>query len=299
MVNGWPDPRAARNDAEFVASLRALRTRAGLSFRALERNAERVGDVLPTSTISAALSRDKLPRADLVAAYVRAAGGDDATVDAWLAARTDLATGVHAVGEPIPEPPPRRSRAAVFGAVGAVLVLAAAVATVLLLTDEPPAPAPRKTPDYVTVQITLAHSGLCVGEGPERPETDSRIVLGQYDCAEASPPISLDPTAGGAFRIFLHSPEHGRGCATVDDGGAGRELLLAGAYCEDDLLNQRFVFEPVTTPVAGYRIHSAAAPDLCIGAYLDSSAPGVQLIQNQCNGLDHQVFIGASDLLPD
>lgn len=299
MVDDWPDPRAAKNEAEFVASLRTLRTRAGLSFRALERNAERAGDVLPTSTISAALSRDKLPRADLVAAYVRAAGGDDATVQAWLAARTDLATGDGTVGEPIPPPPPRRSRVMVFGVVGAVLVLTAVVAAVLLLTDQPPAAAPKPEPRYATVRLELEHSGLCVGEGPERPETDSRIVLGQYDCAQASPPISLDPAVGDAFRIFLHSPEHGRGCVTVDNDGVGPELLLAGAYCEDDLLNQRFVFEPVTTPVPGYRIHSVAAPELCIGTYVDSSDPGTQLIQNPCTDADHQVFTADSDLLPN
>ncbi|MEU1667387.1 hypothetical protein ABZ547_28135 [Streptomyces sparsogenes] len=85
-----PDPKAARTAAEFVAAMRQLRTWADLSYRQLERNAEAAGDVLPRATIAGALSRDDLPREQLLAAFVRACGGDAETVAVWLAARRHL-----------------------------------------------------------------------------------------------------------------------------------------------------------------------------------------------------------------
>ncbi|MEU7239892.1 hypothetical protein ACI2L4_12635 [Streptomyces sparsogenes] len=85
-----PDPKAARTAAEFVAAMRHLRIWADLSYRQLERNAEAAGDVLPRATIAGALSRDDLPREQLLAAFVRACGGDAETVAVWLAARRHL-----------------------------------------------------------------------------------------------------------------------------------------------------------------------------------------------------------------
>ncbi|MDT0612707.1 RICIN domain-containing protein [Streptomyces lancefieldiae] len=86
--------------------MRQLRRWADLSYRQLERNATDAGDVLPRATISAALTRDELPREELLAAYVRACGGDDGTVSAWLEARRSLVmTGAGtppAVSEDVP-----------------------------------------------------------------------------------------------------------------------------------------------------------------------------------------------------
>ncbi|MEE4422437.1 hypothetical protein [Streptomyces bugieae] len=79
--------------------MRQLRRWADLSYRQLERNATDAGDVLPRATISAALSRDELPRAELLAAYVRACGGDDDTVAAWLDARRRLSISGSAAPE--------------------------------------------------------------------------------------------------------------------------------------------------------------------------------------------------------
>ncbi|MFI2764311.1 RICIN domain-containing protein [Streptomyces echinatus] len=90
VMGQGPDPAAAASPAQFVELMRQLRRWADLSYRQLERNATDAGDVLPRATISAALSRDDLPRAELLAAYVRACGGDDDTVDAWLDARRRL-----------------------------------------------------------------------------------------------------------------------------------------------------------------------------------------------------------------
>ncbi|MGX1564689.1 RICIN domain-containing protein [Streptomyces sp. NPDC055506] len=85
-----PLPHEARSAAEFVVCMRRLKEQAGLTYRKLEANAERHGDVLARSTVADALRRDSLPRAEVVVAFVRACGGDE-DVAVWLAARDRLA----------------------------------------------------------------------------------------------------------------------------------------------------------------------------------------------------------------
>ncbi|GHE70292.1 hypothetical protein GCM10018785_43490 [Streptomyces longispororuber] len=89
--------------AAFVAELRRLKAWSGLSYRQLERRAAQAGHWLPYSTAATMLGRDRLPRAELVAAFVAACGlrGDEA--EAWLDARTALVCGRPAAAAP-PEP---------------------------------------------------------------------------------------------------------------------------------------------------------------------------------------------------
>ncbi|WEV26645.1 hypothetical protein OYE22_16650 [Streptomyces sp. 71268] len=103
------DPRAARTPAEYVAALREIRDETGLSYRQLERRADAAGEVLPRATVAGALARTALPRAELVTAFVRACGGDAASVDAWLDARERLAAGARteATAQRVEEPAPR------------------------------------------------------------------------------------------------------------------------------------------------------------------------------------------------
>ncbi|WP_091034435.1 ATP-binding protein [Glycomyces harbinensis] len=79
------DPSAAGSAPQLVALLRELRAASGLSIREISRRARDHGDWLPTSTLAAVLNRDSIPRAEVVAALVRACGGDEAAVDTWLA----------------------------------------------------------------------------------------------------------------------------------------------------------------------------------------------------------------------
>ncbi|MFD5319086.1 ATP-binding protein [Streptomyces sp. NPDC127098] len=83
----WREPRDV---AEFSAALRALRQRSGLTFRELERAAERRGEVLPRSTAAEMLRRGTPPTPRLLTAFVRACG-DDANLERWHAARARLA----------------------------------------------------------------------------------------------------------------------------------------------------------------------------------------------------------------
>lgn len=131
------------------------------------------------------------------------------------------------------------------------------------------------------------HSGSCVGEGPEASNPD-RIVLGQYDCAAATPPTELERRADGTYRIKLHNAEHGLGCATMDYGGSGNGLLLAGDYCDENRPEQRFTLEPAS---GGYRLRSVPGAASCIGVLDGRMGSGVQLIQNPCDGQASQLFV--------
>ncbi|GAA3478164.1 helix-turn-helix domain-containing protein [Streptomyces yanii] len=86
-----PRPHDVKDSAQFVAVMRQLRQWADVSYRELERRAGAVGDVLPRATLSGALSRQELPREELLAAFVRACGADEATVLAWVKVRKRLA----------------------------------------------------------------------------------------------------------------------------------------------------------------------------------------------------------------
>ncbi|WP_210577328.1 hypothetical protein [Streptomyces sp. GESEQ-4] len=103
--------------AAFVAALRRLKAWSGLSYRRLERRAADAGHTLPYSTAATMLGRERLPRAELVAAFVAACGLRGAEAEAWVDARSRIACGgVDAggsVGRPSERPlvvtPPVRS----------------------------------------------------------------------------------------------------------------------------------------------------------------------------------------------
>ncbi|GIF17195.1 SARP family transcriptional regulator [Actinoplanes teichomyceticus] len=82
-------PDDARDVVAFLAMLLRLRQRSGLTYRQLEQRAREIGDVLPRSTAADMTRRHTLPRADQLAAFVRACG-DGARVESWLAARHRL-----------------------------------------------------------------------------------------------------------------------------------------------------------------------------------------------------------------
>ena len=101
-------PAAATDETAFVAELRRLKTWSGLSFRQLERTATDSGDVLPYSTAATMLNKNRLPRAEVVAAFVRACGVADARP--WLHARTRIADGTAAAAVVAPRPTSPRGR---------------------------------------------------------------------------------------------------------------------------------------------------------------------------------------------
>lgn len=102
-----PPPAPVDTDAvAFVAALRRLKAWSGLSYRQLERRATEAGHTLPYSTAATMLGRDRLPRAELVAAFVAACGVRADKAEAWLDARVTIACG----GLPAEATPATRNR---------------------------------------------------------------------------------------------------------------------------------------------------------------------------------------------
>jgi len=170
---GSPDPAGAQTAAEFMEVLRQLKRWTGEGYRQLEKRAGTAGQPLPRSTLTAALARDTLPREDLVVAFVRACGGDDAEVRRWADARRRIAATT-GPGDPEPAPgsvwadlvPPAIRRAnwpvrvmvAALVAVVAITVVAAVASTVRDLTrpagtdlagDRPSGAGPATSPSPV------------------------------------------------------------------------------------------------------------------------------------------------------
>ncbi|MCP2258193.1 hypothetical protein LX15_001887 [Streptoalloteichus tenebrarius] len=87
-----PDPRSAQSSEEYVAALRRLKDRSGLTYRQIERRAAEAGAALPRSTVASMLNRGSLPREELVVSLVTACGGSPDEVAEWVEARRRLAS---------------------------------------------------------------------------------------------------------------------------------------------------------------------------------------------------------------
>jgi hypothetical protein len=91
-----PSPTAATDEAAFVAELRRLKTWSGRSFRQLERHAAAAGDTLPASTVATMLGKNRLPREELLVAFIRACGLDEDDIRPWSTTRAAIADGTKA-----------------------------------------------------------------------------------------------------------------------------------------------------------------------------------------------------------
>ncbi|MCX4238704.1 hypothetical protein ACH4Y0_19590 [Streptomyces sp. NPDC020707] len=130
----------------YVAALRRLKAWSGLSYRRLERRAADAGHCLPYSTAATMLGRERLPRAELVAAFVAACGIRGVEAQAWLDARTGIACGpVPADVPPTNTPPPvavpsrvrrGRRRWALVGAAALVTALLGGATASGVFTDD-------------------------------------------------------------------------------------------------------------------------------------------------------------------
>ncbi|GAA0907366.1 hypothetical protein GCM10009557_82220 [Virgisporangium ochraceum] len=136
--------------------------------------------------------------------------------------------------------------------------------------------------------IHAGHTGMCLGLGPELFKNTGRTVLGQHPCGSNLPQLTLEPVATNTYRIKVTDSD-GTGCADVDYAGTTEGLLLAPQACNDKT-DQRFTFEPVTAPVAGYRLRSVAGSRFCIGVLEGKQQSGVQIMQDTCRNGPHEVF---------
>jgi hypothetical protein len=129
-----PSPADAIDETTFVAELRRLKAWSGLSFRQLERNATAAGDVLPYSTAATMINKNRLPRAEVVDAFVRACRVAD--VGPWLLARTRIADGTAAVPVPAPRATAPRWRRVVVAAAALLVTFAAGTAVNTVAASE-------------------------------------------------------------------------------------------------------------------------------------------------------------------
>ncbi|MFC9703960.1 RICIN domain-containing protein [Streptomyces sp. NPDC056943] len=211
-----PDPREARNAAEFVACLQALKDWSGLTYRELSARAEARGDVLPRSTVANMLSRATVPREELLISFVRACGIGPDGLEEWQTVRKELAVrGVYApAGEgpdegPVEEAAPGEGAAADTGpdegsapdddavqtagpSAGPSLVWPGNPAEPTDSAPEVPPPGPRSRIRRALV-ATVALAGLVLA--------GFSVVAVLRDGHGAHPPRTLTAPAAGDVRI--------------------------------------------------------------------------------------------------
>lgn len=290
------DPRTARTAAEYVDLLRRLKEQSGLTYRQLEHKAAAAGHVLPRSTAATMLSRPSLPREELVAALVRATGGNESAAALWVDARKQLAGAPDESPEGPEQPPRKRFLARFFGlASRPVWALVGALLTVFLLigpgvsllrTGSRPNPSPSPSapatsaavvlPD-TPVQVYFPHSKLCMAEDP----TNFSGIDFQTACAKAFPPILLEKQRSGSYHLATQHPKLGAGCVGVNDGDPNPGAAVSNGYCNGGGAVE-YTIEPVTAPLSGYRIR-AVHSGLCLGIPGNSTKDRAHVMQLVCD----------------
>ncbi|MEV3987300.1 helix-turn-helix transcriptional regulator [Streptomyces sp. NPDC049837] len=318
-------PHRARDAAEFVALLRELKERSGLTYRQLEERAAAQGEVLPRSTLAGVLSGGALPRPELLATFVRTCG-DGVRVTMWLQARARVADGQTAeaggageageAGKAEPARPrplfglprlprlPRRPRLPRKGAAAAVSVAAVLVAVgawMLAAPDEPGAtPGEDRSPvaalsgagpalgsGWVRIRPVTAPS-LCLTDGRVRDRRHTPLVAVQRPCDEAMPQATrLEPMGGDAYRIQWHHPDYGKGCLKALSEGPGEGLLEPYDDCAQ---GSRFHLEP-SGPYGGGRYVLRVDGQGCVGIKNSDTSEGTEAVMERCVGRGGQVFL--------
>jgi hypothetical protein len=300
--NGKHTPGDPATAADFVAELRRLKERSGLTFRQLEERAVGHGDLLPRSTVADVLRRPALPRTDLVTAFVRACGGTPDDVAAWLAVRARLADPPSAVDsdEPAGAPPARRwlrPTRVVVAAVAAVTVAAALGSWMVVRGEEHPAatsatssPTPATPPLAGPVRIHPARTpDLCVTEGVDRGGRYTNAVAAQRPCAEAEPPVTrLEPAGDDLYFIQWVHPQEGVGCLTVLVYGPGRGLVEPQDDCTPGSRYQLFYLDP-SGP--GQYVIRGWQTDLCLGIRGEERGSGAEIVHEECTGGADQEYV--------
>ena len=328
MTTGDIRPDEAADPAEFVDLLRQLKDRSRLTYRQLEQRAAAAGDVLARSTAADILRRSTLPRAEVVAAFVRACGAQE-QVEVWLRARHRIAAGEFVPTSPAPDLPPvdtvttvapegpsaARPRWFARPAPLALLVVAALLAALgvgywIQRPDDgtPPAdPAASaggdarssSRPSAGRSQIRPVRSPhLCLTEGRDRTGAYDKEIAVQRPCTQATPPdTSLEPVADGLYFINWEHPVHGKGCLTVREADPGRNLLepYDDEDCSASRSKQVFRFESTGAAPGTYRIRPDRS-DLCVGLRDDATDVSAEALVEPCTGGPDQVFL--VDALP-
>ncbi|WP_328968444.1 helix-turn-helix transcriptional regulator [Streptomyces sp. NBC_00239] len=280
-TQGERAPGHARNAAEFVTLMRALKERSGLTYRQLEERAAEQGEVLARSTLAGVLGGRTLPRPELLAAFVRACGDAD-RVGEWLTAWSTVAERQSAAARPEtqspdPSPPSRTSP-----------------------LPHPSHPSPssppsqersRERPQEPPQARPPAESGTPAHESSRTDPSDA-------DPAAAPTPAAA-PAPGTAFELTPEpaGPQSRSGRGRVPWSGrvaAGVAVLLAvaaaGAFAAlsadgtSDTPPQQLT-RTVTLPSGWVRILPLSAPGMCLtdGRVPDSRYTPLVAVQRPCS----------------
>ncbi|WP_283134341.1 helix-turn-helix domain-containing protein [Rhizohabitans arisaemae] len=306
-----PDPSHAQTPAEYVALLRLFRDRSGLTYRTIQRRAAENGDSLPASTLATMLTRDTLPRAELVSAFLRACGEPTVRVDAWLEIRRDLLTApvpspdagpadenadappAEAVPEPATRPAWYPARHPRLYLLSAGFTLAVVLITIVVVSNtggttsasgaSSPSPSPSASPSPAqglppsgTYRFRIALSGLCLTEKP----TLETGELWQGPCDQAMPTRSL-VRLGDEYQITTDHPDFGPGCMGVKESSAFIGATVADDFCAKTGAGERFELVPALEKPGGFRI-KALHSGLCVGLTGNSLKPWAAIRQVYC-----------------
>ncbi|WP_409060898.1 XRE family transcriptional regulator [Streptomyces sp. SYP-A7185] len=284
-------PHDIRDVAGFIASMRRLKERSGLTYRELEERAALGGDVLARSTLADVLRRTSLPRPEVLAAFVRACG-DSERLDAWLAARDRLAAGRGTDEDDTAVSVPVRSRR-VTVAVG--LGLAALVvpflgwgAWVLFGGDSAESGASDAPADgWVTIRPARS-AELCLTDGRDRAGRYESAVAVQLPCAQAPVPRTyLEQVGAGRYRIQWHHPEMGKGCLAVMGGDQIKGMIEPRQNCA-----QATVFRVEPDGEGAFSLRPDGDGGRCIGIVDGLTTAGAEAIEERCaDGAADQRFL--------
>ncbi|MFG1916545.1 helix-turn-helix domain-containing protein [Micromonospora sp. NPDC048898] len=257
-----PDPATAGSAAEFVAQMRALRQWSGLTIRQVSKRARDAGDVLPHSTLNSALGRANLPRETLVAAFVRACGGDQDTVDHWVAARKVLAAATAGQPEPV-----------------AVAVAAdPGMADADSFVDEPRVRPPWGLLDAVPpLPAELASEPGWGLDGPKPPAAETADRTG--DPAAGGQPVATAAAAGAP----LVADARGAGGQVADTRGAGGPLVADARGAGGQVADTRGAGGPLVADARGAG-----------GQVADTRGTGGPLVADARGAADQLVAVTAS-----
>ncbi|MGQ0774957.1 MAG: peptidase inhibitor family I36 protein [Pseudonocardiales bacterium] len=190
---GLPDPDTAHTPAEFVAVLRGLQGWTGEGLRQLEKRAKANGDVLPRSTVAAALGRPTLPREDLVVALVSACGCDQEEVARWVAARRRIAAATASSPAGLPPSQPADPARQPANPTGQSVNLAGKRATRPVLV-------------LAAVAAVLAVAAIAVwGWGVDQVAEDDPLVGANVGPPTTLPPMRDQPCNDGWICLYEHA----------------------------------------------------------------------------------------------
>lgn len=202
------------SQGEFIASLRELKQRSGLTYRQLEKRAAEHGKVLARSTIADVLAGKRLPAPDVLDAFVHACGEGD-RIASWQQSLT-------ALSEPAteaPSAPPRRSWwLATTAALAAVAVVS--VGTWYAVSFNRTETREVSVPTSTARIRPVAAPDLCLTDGHVRDGRYGALVAVQRPCSAVAPQTTtIEPVGSGTYRIAWHHPDFGKGCLKVLESG--------------------------------------------------------------------------------